>query len=64
MEIPMLDEEEYQQAIKLYGAGMQRFREGEMAREDRFKALLDYYHQVTGFIETEPNAIMHHRIAQ
>jgi len=26
--------------------------------------MLEYYEKVTGFKETEPNAIMHHRIAQ
>lgn len=33
-------------------------------RQERFTDLLDYYFEVTGFQETEPNAIMHHRIEQ
>ncbi len=53
----MLDETEYTIAQQLY---KKAFR--ELDRE--FKELLDYYNNVTGFNETEPNAIMHHRIAQ
>lgn len=30
--------------------------------QKRFKELLDYYNDITGFGETEPNAIMHHAI--
>tara|TARA_R110002050_G_C8657940_1_gene490836 strand:+ start:346 stop:648 length:303 start_codon:yes stop_codon:yes gene_type:complete len=63
MEIPMLDEEEYAIAHKLYGKAFER-RESGTTREQRFKPMLDYYKEVTGFEETEPNAIMHHRIAQ
>ena len=29
----------------------------------RFRPLLEKYREMTGFVETEPNAIMHHRIA-
>jgi len=61
MEVAMLDETEYQNAFELYGQGI-RAQEG--TREERFKPLLDYYFQVTGEKETEPNAVMHHRIAQ
>jgi len=61
MEIPMLDEDEYAQANKLYLEGM---RNVKFVKEEqlRFKALLDYYKNLTGFGETIPNAIMHHRI--
>lgn len=61
MEIPMLNEEEHLIASKLYRQG---FETGKcnMTRQERFKELLDYYKQLTGFEETEPNAIMHHRI--
>jgi hypothetical protein len=61
MDVAMLNEEEYQVAYKLYGQGISA-KDG--TREDRYKPLLDYYFQVTGERETEPNAIMHHRIAQ
>ncbi|WP_199769339.1 hypothetical protein [Flavivirga eckloniae] len=33
-------------------------------RQERFKELLDYYNDLTGFGETEPNAIMHHSLGQ
>lgn len=62
MEVGMLNEEEYGIASELYGKGI-RTREGA-TRQERFKPLLDYYFQVTGERETEPNAIMHHSIAQ
>lgn len=62
MEIPMLDEDEYQKAYLLYGKGFHNFGVSLKKRQERFKELLDYYFELTGFIETEPNAIMHHRI--
>ena len=61
MELAMLDEDEYRTVYELYGQGI-RAKEG--TREERFKPLLDYYFQVTGEKETEPNAVMHHRLAQ
>jgi len=63
MELAMLNEEEYAVAYKLYGECMDN-PEGILDRKTRFKPLLDYYKAVTGEEETEPNAIMHHRIAQ
>ena len=61
MEIPMLNEDEYLIAHKLYGKGFQNRKSG-IERKLCFKEILDYYKEVTGFEETEPNAIMHHRI--
>lgn len=58
----MLDEQEYRIAYELYGKGMKDWKTS--SRFERFKELLDYYYVVTGERETEPNAIMHHRIAQ
>jgi hypothetical protein len=63
MEIPMLNEEEYAIAFKLYRESFGRRKAG-MTREESFKPMLDYYNDLTGFNETEPNAIMHHRIEQ
>jgi hypothetical protein len=61
MEVPMLDEAEYKIASHLYRDG---FKTGKcnMTRKKRFKDLLDYYKELSGFEETNPNAIMHHRI--
>ncbi|WP_264549822.1 hypothetical protein [Flavobacterium sp. N2820] len=63
MEIPMLNEEEYIIASKLYGESFQKMKTG-LSRKESFKPMLDYYNEITGFGETEPNAIMHHRISQ
>jgi hypothetical protein len=61
MEVPMLDDEEYKIAIKLHRECMVHL---SPPREERFKPMLDYYNNLTGFGETEPNAIFHHRISQ
>lgn len=63
MEIPMLDEEEFEIALKLYSDIFKGYKIG-LSREEGAKPLLDYYKNLTGFEETEPNAIMHHRITQ
>ena len=54
----MLDENEFKRAQELYSQGFKN------AKSDRFKPLLDYYNELTGFEATVPAAIMHHRIAQ
>jgi len=61
MEVPMLDEKEYAIASKLYAKG---FKLLKIDRKEKYKELLDYYNDLTGFGETEPNAIMHHSIEQ
>lgn len=53
----MLEGEESIIASKLYSEG---FKTLEKDRQKRFKKLLDYYNDLTGFGETEPNAIIHH----
>ena len=59
----MLNEEEYAKACELYSEAI-RNTNGEEDRLIRYKALIDYYKEITGWDETEPNAIMHHRIEQ
>lgn len=61
MEVPMLNDEEFAVAAKLY---KEAFSKSGMSREERFQPLLDYYNELTGFGETIPNAIMHHKISQ
>ena len=61
MDIPMLNREEFAIASELYSKG---FKKVKVNRQERFKELLDYYNDLTGFEETEPNAIMHHSIEQ
>jgi len=60
MEVPMLNEEEFAIAYKLYAEGAEIDRPLEM--QIRFKSLLDYYRKLTGEKEKNPNAIMHHRV--
>lgn len=59
----MLDSEEFKIAYKLYGDLFDP-KNISKYREVRAKPLLDYYNNLTGFGETEPNAIMHHCISQ
>lgn len=59
MDIPMLDKEEFAIATKLYSKA---FSVAKGNFQYKFKELLDYYNNLTGFEETEPNAIMHHAI--
>ena len=54
----MLDDNEFAKAKELYSQGFKN------VKPDRFQPLLDYYNKLTGFEETEPNAIMHHQISQ
>ena len=61
MEIPMLDKNEFAIASELYSKG---FKVAKSDRQEKFKALLEYYNNLTGFGETEPNAIMHHSLEQ
>ncbi|WP_324024600.1 hypothetical protein QSV08_15390 [Maribacter sp. BPC-D8] len=55
----MLNKEEHAIASKLYAKG---FKVLKKDRQERFKELLDYYNDLTGFGETEPNAIAHHSL--
>src|SRR5690606_6506405 len=59
--VGMLNEEEYRIAHELYGRG---FKNNSGVYADRFRELLNYYFEITGEVITEPNAVMHHRIAQ
>lgn len=71
-EMPMLEEAEYAQVWKLYGTGIEATKEYRelwnipllsMKREDRFRPLLETYERLTGMKETNPNAILHHRLS-
>ena len=61
MDVPMLDENEFRIAYKLYEDGMKDVNTAD--KQKRYGKLLAYYNELTGMKETEPNAIMHHRIA-
>jgi hypothetical protein len=58
IDVPMLDDNEFEKAKELYSLGFKN------AKADRFRPLLEYYKNVTGFEETEAAAIMHHQISQ
>jgi len=60
MDIPMLDSEEGKIASKLLSEGFQEAK--KLRKSPNYSKLLDYYKEVTGFEETNPNAIMHHFI--
>jgi hypothetical protein len=71
--MPMLHEDEFAELWRLYGEGMSATKEFRprwglplegMDSAIRFKPLLDRYEQLTGMRETNPNAVMHHRLAQ
>jgi hypothetical protein len=71
-EMPMLDEAEYTVALGLYRDGIratQEFRKKwqvplkDAKVEERFQPLLAWYEKLTGFKETNENAVMHHRLS-
>lgn len=73
MNIPMLDEDEYAIISDLYSQGIRatkEFREKynlplkDLPINDRFIPMLDAYEKITGFHETNENAVMHHRISR
>jgi hypothetical protein len=55
-EMPMLEEEEYIRVISLRPSGGTNLQE-------RFAKMLAEYERITGFRETDPNAVFHHRLA-
>jgi hypothetical protein len=70
--MPMLDEAEYSEVHRLYGEGMRATKEyrqkwglplSGIEPTIRMKPLLDRYEQITGMRETNPNAVMHHRLS-
>jgi len=54
----MLDDEEFQRVTELRGTGT----EGDL-RERQFGQVLREYEQITGFRETNPNAVYHHQLS-
>ncbi len=72
MELPMLDEHEFEQLSAVLS---QCIRDVKTIRQEQsipleevdtisvFKPALDCYERLTGFKETNPNALWHHRIS-
>jgi len=61
MKVPMLNEEEFTEARRLYGKGFKP-SPGKSKVSERFSELVNYYNELSGWNETVANAIMHHRI--
>lgn len=61
IEVTMLDENEYAIADELYGKMIRNV--SASSREERNKEIVDYYFNLTGEMDTNPNSIIHHRIA-
>jgi hypothetical protein len=60
MDIPMLDEAEYEEIMALHSLGMRDLKQSET---ERFRPVLRKYEELTGFKETNPWALFHHRIS-
>jgi hypothetical protein len=70
--MPMLDEQDYAEIAALYttcAKSVKRYREATEASlkstplREIFAPMLNRYEALTGYKETNPNAIMHHRLA-
>jgi hypothetical protein len=57
-EVPMLEDDEYASVVRLIGTASQ-----EAIRERRFAPMLSEYERITGFKETNPNAVFHHQLS-
>jgi hypothetical protein len=58
MEVPMLDDDEFKQVMSLRGTGT----DGDMW-ERNFGPVLHEYERITGFHETNINAVWHHKLS-
>lgn len=72
MHLPMLDEAEFEQVERLLHNGIEAtkaYREcqgvslDQVPKERLFQPALDEYERLTGFRETNVNALFHHRIS-
>ena len=71
-DMPMLDEQEYAEVTALFRGGMRNLKNARAETEEALKsvplsehfgAMLKRYEAITGFRETNPNAVMHHRLS-
>lgn len=72
MEVPMLDEKEFEIIDNLYSQGFSATKEFRQKHNlplencsinERFHLVCEKYKEMTGFTENNHNAIMHHRIS-
>jgi hypothetical protein len=57
-EVPMLDDEEFGRVSRLLYKGT-----GDSQRDKMFSASIDEHERITGYRETNPNAIFHHKLS-
>jgi hypothetical protein len=69
MDVPMLDEEEFEQVARVHQEVMERFRASRRKGEKAFVSVEDIlapvcaeYMRLTGFHERNVNAVLHHRL--
>ena len=71
-EMPMLDEQEFAEVIALFEPGARSVKKYRLETgapfqsvppAKHFEAMLTGYEAITGFKETNPNAVWHHRLS-
>jgi hypothetical protein len=71
-EMPMLDEEEFAQVADLHRDGLRAVKAlretggaplEAISMEVHFTSMLDRYEAITGYRETNPNTVWHHRLS-
>jgi hypothetical protein len=72
VDMPMLDEQEFAEIASLHTLGLQSVKEyradtgvplQDVPLAEHFQAMLARYEAITGFKETNPNAVWHHRLS-
>lgn len=70
--MPMLDEPEYAEAVRLYGECMKATKEfrqqwdvplASAGTHERFRPVREWYEQLTGVADCHQSEIMHHRLS-
>lgn len=62
-DVPMLDDDEYEEIYKLYGECFYN-RDKSKTIDERFQPVSDEYERMTGVANCHYNAIMHHKISR
>lgn len=71
-DMPMLDEQEFAEIAPLHTLGLQSVKDyrastgvalADVPLAEHFHAMLVRYEAITGFRETNPNAVWHHRLS-
>ncbi len=69
-DVPMLDEDEFAEVWPLYRDSLilhknvaGEIRAGRATLADLYRPMLDVYERLTGFRESNPKAVLHHRAA-